>query len=33
MPLETTLVIVALVAIFGGYAALLGWVVWYTRRA
>ena len=33
MPLETILVIVALVATFGGYAALLGWGVWYTQRA
>ena len=33
MPLETTLVIVAALAAFGGYAALLGWGLWFTNRA
>ncbi len=33
MPLETTLVCLATVAVFGGYALLLGWGLWYTRRA
>lgn len=33
MPLETTLAIVATIAAFGGYALLLGWGLWYTRRA
>jgi hypothetical protein len=33
MPLEAIVVSIALVAIFGGYAALLGWGLWYTRRA
>ena len=33
MPLETTLVSIAIVVVFGGYAALLGWGLWYTRRA
>jgi hypothetical protein len=32
MPLETILVSAVLVAVFGGYAALLGWAVWYTRK-
>lgn len=33
MPLETTLVIVVALAAFGGYAALLGWGLWYTTKA
>jgi hypothetical protein len=33
MPFETIAVIVVAVAAFGGYAALLGWGVWYTGRA
>jgi hypothetical protein len=33
MPLETILASALLVAVFGGYAALLGWAVWYTRKA
>lgn len=33
MPLETTLVIVAATVAFGGYAALLGWGLWFTNRA
>jgi len=32
MPLETTLAIIVAVAAFGGYAAILGWGVWYTTR-
>lgn len=33
MPFETTLTIVASILAFGGYAVLLGWGLWYTRRA
>lgn len=33
MPLETILVSVALIVVFGGYAAVLGWAAWYTRGA
>jgi hypothetical protein len=33
MPLETVLVCIAAIAAFGGYAAVLGWGLWYTRRA
>jgi hypothetical protein len=33
MPLETTLVSIALIVVFGGYAAVLGWAAWYTRGA
>ncbi len=33
MPLDAILVSIALVVVFGGYAAVLGWAVWYTRRA
>jgi hypothetical protein len=33
MPFETTLVIIVSVAAFGGYALLLGWGLWYTRKA
>ena len=32
MQLET-LFIVTVIAAFGGYAALLGWGLWYTRKA
>ena len=33
MPFETTLTIIASILAFGGYAVLLGWGLWYTRRA
>lgn len=33
MPFETTLTIITAVAAFGGYAAALGWGLWYTTRA
>jgi hypothetical protein len=33
MPLETTIVSIAAIVLFGGYAMLLGWGLWYTRRA
>ena len=32
MPFEAVVASVILVAVFGGYASLLGWGVWYTRR-
>jgi uncharacterized membrane protein YtjA (UPF0391 family) len=32
MPIETTLTIIAAVMAFGGYAAALAWVAWYTRK-
>lgn len=33
MPLETTLVSIAATVAFGGYALLLGWGLWFTRKA
>lgn len=33
MPLETLLFCTAVVVAFAGYAALLGWGLWYTQRA
>ena len=33
MPIETTLALVAMALVFGGYAAVLGWALWYTRKA
>jgi hypothetical protein len=31
MPVETYIAIGALVVVFGGFMAVLGWGVWYTR--
>ena len=33
MLLETTLACIVIAAVFGGYAGILGWGLWYTRRA
>ena len=33
MPLETYVAIAAVLAVFGGYGAILAWGVWYTTKA
>ena len=33
MPLETYLAIALVVAVFGTFAGLVGWGMWYTRGA
>ena len=30
---ETTFALIAMAIVFGGYAAVLGWALWYTRKA
>ena len=33
MPFEAALFVTVVAVAFGGYAALLGWGLWYTNRA